>query len=207
MLGGCVTTIIPPAEPLQPTAVFVVDHGRTASLVIPRADGSMLRYAYGDWNYYALGKTDLAHGIAALLWPTQGALGRAELEGPVTLPSVRRQVSSIEYVHPVSVAEARVRAFEQDMEELYRSALDTQVHNTAYGLSFVHHPKPYTYFGNSNHAVAEWLRTLGCTTRGLAFHSRWRVQETGAEIAGSSVGKRFSLPPPHSAGRRPPSLP
>ena len=175
-LLGCTTMIIPPTSPAEPVNVFVIDHGRTASLAIPASDGGMLRYAYGDWRYYALAKDSLWNGIAALLWPTQGALGRGTLEDPPTLVSVQQQVGSIEHVHLVRVAHSSVIEFERNMERLYQSRSDTAVVNVLYGMNFVHHPRPYTYFWNSNHAVASWLRELGCQTRGLAFHSIWHVE-------------------------------
>ena len=175
-LPACTTTVVQPDSPAAPVQVFIVDHGRTSSLVIPSEDGGMLRYAYGDWNYYALGKTDLWHGIAALLWPTRSGLGRASLQGPATVESVQRQVTSAHLVLPVNVEHARVLAFEQEMEALYHSRQATEVENPLYGLTFVYHPRPYTYFWNSNHAVASWLRALGCETHGLSYRASWSVQ-------------------------------
>jgi hypothetical protein len=155
---------------------FIVDHGRTSSLVIPASSGGLVRYAYGDWDYYALGKTDLLHGAAALLWPTRGALGRAQLQAPMTTESVHSQVPSSHSIHVVHVEQARVLAFERRMEALYDSRRATEVNNPATGMKFVHHPRRYTYFWNSNHAVAAWLRELGCETHGLSFRASWRVE-------------------------------
>lgn len=174
-LAGCATTIVAPADPPDPVEVFVVDHGRTASLVIPASSGGMLRYAYGDWRWYALRETGPLHALSILLWPREGALGRAELDSPPTLANVRTHLAQVERVLPVRVGRARVRAFEDEIERLYRSRLDTEVDTPATGLRFVHHPRRYTYFHNSNHMVAAWLRELGCRTRGRPFHSSWRV--------------------------------
>ena len=135
----------------------------------------MLRYVYGDWNYYALGKTDLLHGAAALLWPTRGTLGRARLQPPATLESLQSQLYASLSVHTVQVERARVLAFERHMEALYDSHRATEIENRVYGMTFVHHPRPYTYFWNSNHAVAAWLRELGCETHGPSFRANWRI--------------------------------
>jgi hypothetical protein len=175
-LPGCVTTtIIPPPAPADPVNVFVLDHGRTTSLAIAASDGGILRYAFGDWNYYALRKNDSLHGLAALLWPTQAGLGRSELEGPATLDSVRRQMPGLEAIHPVRVERALALPFERKMEALFYSRRETRVDNDVYRLSFVHHPRPYTVLWNSNHAVASWLRELGCQTRGWPARASWRV--------------------------------
>jgi hypothetical protein len=174
-LNACATIILPPESIRDPVEVIVIDHGRTTSLMIPSSDDGMLRYAYGDWNWYALGRHGLFRGIAALLWPTRGAVGRAEIDGVATAESVRAQVSSVQALHVVRVERARLRTFEKDMESRFDAGRNDQVENTAVGLRFVPHPRPYTYFWNSNHAVASWLRELGCETRGFSFGASWNV--------------------------------
>jgi hypothetical protein len=175
-LAGCTTTIGVPPDPVDPVAVYIVDHGRTGSLVIPASSGGMLRYAYGDWRWYALRETGPLRALLTLFWPTQGALGRAELVGAPTLENLRLHLGNVASVHSVRVERARVTAFERDMETLYDSRRETEVDTPTTGLRFVHHPRRYTYFHNSNHMVAVWLRRLGCTTRGASFHARWRVE-------------------------------
>jgi hypothetical protein len=175
-MTGCATTIVPPSDIREAGHVFVVKHGRSSSLVIPSNEG-MLRYAYGDWAFYALGKTDIWHGIAALLWPTQGALGRGQLTGPESAEGVRTQLGAAQTVRAVRVERARIAAFERRMEALFHSRIGTEVENARHGMRFVHHPRPYTYWWNSNHAVASWLRELGCTTQGLSFRAAWHVRE------------------------------
>jgi hypothetical protein len=174
-LASCTTTITPQTPLSDPVEVFVVDHGRTTSLVVPAADGRLLRYAYGDWDWYALGRHTVWHGTKALLWPTQGALGRGLLDGPATSEQVRHQVPSPEAIHCVPVERARLHAFETRMEALYDSGRDRAVSNPDTGMSFVRHPQAYTLLRNSNHEVASWLRELGSTTRGLSVGANWRV--------------------------------
>jgi hypothetical protein len=173
-LCGCTTTIIPPAAPGEAVEIFVLDHGRTTSLVVPTDDG-MLRFAYGDWYFYALGKKDLYHGIAALLWPTRSALGRSAFAGARSEDAIRENSPTIQSLHRIRVERARVSAFEQNMAALHEAGREHEVENKSAHLSFVPHPRPYTYLWNSNHAVASWLRELGCETRGPSFHASWRV--------------------------------
>lgn len=206
-LAGCATTIVAPADPNDPVEVFVVDHGRTASLVIPASSGGLRRYAYGEWRWYALRETGPLRALA-LLWPQQGALGRAELHGPQTLANVTTQLASAERIHPVRVERERVGAFGRRIEALYRSRLDTEVDTPATGLTFVHYPRRYTHFHNSNHELAAWLRELGCRTHGRPFHSSWRVAAPAGITADSGSAHRrtrsSSLPsrPPSGARSR-----
>lgn len=177
LAAGCTTTIIPPAQPDQPISVYLLDHGRTPSLVLPSADGGMTRYAYGDWNWYALRNTGPVAGARALFLPTQGALGRQELSGPPVEASLPQGLGSDAWVnlHPITVGLS-------DVEQL-RARLDREHSEGAkvalvesFNMEFVPHPLRYTWFRNSNHVVAAWLRELGCETEGLAFHSRWKVK-------------------------------
>lgn len=181
-LAACTTTIVPPAAPAAPQAVFVLDHGRHASLVVPGPDGGIVRYSYGDWRWYALRKTGPLQGTSAVLWPTRAALGRRELPGPPEADAVVRQVRvGIEGLYEVTVDAGRVEALRRDLDSIFHAGAETRVDNPAYDLEFVHHPKPYWLFRMSNQMVARWLEALGCRVRGPALFSRWRVEGEGAD--------------------------
>jgi hypothetical protein len=175
---ACTTTVVLPAAPLDPVPVFIVDYGLTSVLVVPRDEG-LLAYAYGDWQYYALANNTLLRGLAALAWPTQGALGRGPLKGPATPAAILRQVRGrgAEDVLVVQVERSSVSRLVRRIEAAYDAQRATEVTNVDYGMSFVRHPRRYTWFWNSNHQTAAWLEELGCDVRGPAFASRWRIRE------------------------------
>lgn len=178
-LTSCTTTILPPRDPADPVSVFLLDHGRTPSLVVPAQPNTIVRYAYGDWDYYALRKNDLWHGIVALLWPTQGALGRMELTAPAQRDAVRRGVLvASEHIYELRVAREQADQLRAKLDGVFQSNRESLITNEPYGLNFVHHPKRYTYFYNSNHAVSDWLRQLGCEVKGPTFNSKWRVKDS-----------------------------
>jgi hypothetical protein len=169
------TTIVPPARPASPTTVFLVDYGKTPSLVLPVDDNRMVAYAYGDWAYYALRRQGPFESIAALLWPTQGALGRKEIIGPAMAETVRRGLDTeLQELFEFTVERAAVDRLRAKLDRMHEDHASTAT--DSYGMTFVHHPKPYTYWSNSNHMTAEWLRELGCEIRGPAFSSSWRVR-------------------------------
>lgn len=173
--AGCTTTIIPPPGLADPAPVFVLDHGRHSTVVLPRPGGAV-RYAYGDWTWYAQARTGVLAGSSGALVPSQAALGRRLLPGPLSEAGVRANVGvGVEAVHPVEVASARAEALRRDLEAVYRANLPTRHVNTFYHLDFVHHPEPYSASHNSNHKVAAWLRRMGCRVEGTAFWASWRV--------------------------------
>jgi len=185
---ACTTTVVPPAEPSDPAPVVLVDHGRHASVLLPRPDGGMTRYAYGDWNWYALGNTGPLNAVGAMLIPTQGALGRHALPAPVEPGEAQRalQVVVEEHWH-VPVERSRALALQQRLDRIHRENADTSVRNRRTNLNFVPHPDRYSSFHNSNHVAADWLRELGCEVRGPAFSSDWRVETPGGESRFSGI--------------------
>jgi hypothetical protein len=190
LASGCATTLVPPSEVRDPATVILLDHGGTASLVLPNQDAGMVRFGYGDWNYYALRRTSLGDGIAALFWPTQAALGRRRLNGPVTTDSVRSQVAvPIEAAHEITVERSATVRLREDLEALFAQNLDTLVVTPSVDFEFVHHPAPYTLAHNSNHVVAEWLRSVGVRTHGPAWYSEWKVEAGATEIRLETDGK------------------
>ena len=176
LLAACSATIVPPDAPISPVTVVVLDHGRHSSLVLPDTSDGAIRYSYGDWDYYVLRRTDLGTGARALFEPTPAALGRERLPVPpesAQLPALLKV--PVVQRFPVDVERARASALREDLEDRFRSALDTKVYSPWFGLEFVRDPRPYTLTHNSNRVVAEWLAALGCEIRGRPVLSSWRL--------------------------------
>jgi hypothetical protein len=171
------TAVTPPVAPERPVSIFIIDYGMTSALALPHEDGLVL-YAYGDWQYYALRNNHLLRGIAALTWPTQGALGRGHLPGPRSADHLLRALHDrgVEQVHELQTGAAAVERLRRQMDAAYEAQRGSEVRNAAYGMSFVHHPRRYSWFWNSNHQTAAWLEELGCVVDGPAFASRWQVE-------------------------------
>ena len=175
--SACASTIIPPLEVSDPQPVAVLDHGRHASLVLSTDRGAMIRYSYGDWNWYALIKTSVFRGAAALFWPTQAGMGRRELEGPVSVENIRQRVRvGSEEIFVIIVERSRVDALREELDSLFHKQIHTWHYNSAYDLEFVHHPKRYYAFHNSNQVVAGWLKELGCRVSGFGIFSDWKLK-------------------------------
>lgn len=168
------TTVVPPAHPENPATVFLIDYGRTPSLVLTVADDKMVAYVYGDWKYYALRQQGAFESVAAVMWPTQGGLGRKEIAGPPSADTVRAGIGlEIEHLYDFQVEQQALARLHAKLDRLYHDQFSTAT--ASYGMTFVHHPEAYTYWSNSNHRTADWLRDLGCEIKGPAFSSSWRV--------------------------------
>ncbi len=175
-LSACVTSVRPPAAPDDPRPVFLLVLGYHSNLVLTTGGGKLVRYGYGDWQYYAAGNTGLWRGMAALLWPTPAALGRRELQGPATEDNVRRQVPLIIYeLYGFDVSGDAVDALRAELDAIFVRKRERLRYRAELDLWFVPHPVPYTAHHNSNRVVVDWLRKLGCETQGGHLVTRWRV--------------------------------
>lgn len=176
---GCTATIVPPAHVQQPARVFVLDHGYTSSIVLPdENEAGMIRYAYGDWNYYALTNRGIFDAIAALGWSTPATLGRKHLPGGMDRTTIEQNVFiGISHTYEIIVEHNRIAPLREKLDTLFEQNIDTLHVSRANDLSFVHHPRPYNLFYNSNHFTADALRQLGCDVNGPTILSNWKVAE------------------------------
>ncbi len=178
-LTACTTTVVPPPSPTEPRPVFILDHGRHTSLVLPHPQG-LVRYAYGDWQWYAEVETGPTEATSAVLWPTRAALGRRVMEAPPTAQGVRHALKvGIQHLHTICVPAADADALRSRLDAIFRANLATAKFNAAYDLEFVEHPEPYSACHNSNHVVAEWLQQMGSGVEGSAFWAAWEVEDSG----------------------------
>ena len=175
--AACTTVIVPPVAPKEPRSVFLIDHGRHASIALPKGDGGIVRYSYGDWSYYVQVETGVSEASAAVLWPTRAGLGRRELPGPLAAASVREHVKVwVEDVYELAVDSQRIESLRTRLDSIYEANLETRVYNRTYDLEFVQHPGAYWALHNSNEVVAVWLRQLGCRVSGPVLFSNWKVE-------------------------------
>jgi hypothetical protein len=177
-LAGCSSVIIPPTGVREPASIAVLDHGRHSSLLLDAGDGSMVRYAYGDWQWYALQQTGPIEASTAVLLRSKAALGRKRLPGPVSPDGVARNVRvGVEEAYFLEVETSAARDLIARLDGIFFASIDSRVVNEAYDLEFVPDPEPYTFFShNSNSVVAEWLRALGCRVEGTPLFATWNLQ-------------------------------
>ncbi len=182
-LAGCTATVqLPVDKPQHGRTLFLLDHGFHCGLVMARADGSLVRYVYGEWRWYAKQETGIARVFPTLLSTTTATLGRKQLSGPPAETNIRNRIPVvIKKVYQLSADPARVDALIAKLDRLFEDHHDTLLYNEAYDLEFVKHPQPYSFGNNSNHMAREWLRELGFTIRGNPAFGYWRVNRPASD--------------------------
>jgi hypothetical protein len=165
--------IIPPVEPVQPVTVYVVDLGLHSRLVLPDDEEGLVQYAYGDWRYFALNEQDLGSGIAALLIPTQGTLGRRKYED---VDQLKQAISDDVTILDFAVARAKARKLQKSLDQRFQQNINTQVFNPVSQMNFVKDDMDYTLYHNSNHELVAWLEDLDCRVEGFVLLADFQVK-------------------------------
>ncbi len=180
-LAGCAGRLTPPEAPGSPVTVYLLDHGRHASLVLPRREGGMVRYSYGEWRWYVEAERHPLAGVAALLWPTESALGRGVHEKVVSrelLPQLAPE--GLVAVYPLWAEQSRVVALKRRLDGYFEAAEAPPVYSEEFDLFFVPYLRAYWWPHQSNLVVARWLRSLDVEVRGIPWLSRWRLEAPAA---------------------------
>ena len=170
------TFIIPPTTPTAPVTVYVIDYGYHSRLVLPDGEGKFVQYAYGDWRYFALNRQNLVNGIAALLYPTQGTIGRRQFDN---LAEFQEQLkSNRDTLLGFEVAEAKADQLLKLLDRRFRQNLPMQVKNPRNHLTFVPDDRDYIMFHNSNHELVKWLQNLDCRVKGFVALPNFQVKHS-----------------------------
>lgn len=181
LVAACAATYVVTPPPLVPAAartpVAVLDHGRHSSLVVGLPDGRMVRYAYGDWRWYAEGMTGAAEGYAALFRETPAALGRRVMPGPLTAETLHQQVGvGIEDVLLLDVDAAAAQRLVDRLDGIAAAGRARMLTNQEVDLDFFPYPVPYTEAHSSNRVLAGWLRELGAEVEGDGLIAEWQLR-------------------------------
>jgi hypothetical protein len=179
-LSNCAWKIVPPARVADPVPVFVSEYGRHTRLALPDRTVALFDYGFGEWNFYGLEKEGGLSALRAISGLGAGALSRREL--PFTLSefefaSVAGSTRSARLLVERSLSEDLRR----ELESRWRSNAAVTVVRGLDGVPVSRDRAAYHLFDNSNHAVARWLKRLGCGIRGYPVTSNFEViNELGA---------------------------
>jgi hypothetical protein len=181
-LCGCVATVIPPPNNDQSRPVYILDHGRHTSLVLSTADHGLVRWAYGDWSWYAEGDRRPIRAIPVLLARTPAALGRQSIHAERNPEAIRAALPvATDQVFVIDADAVLVERLQARQEALFASGRQQRlIESRDFGFVFVPHPTPYRMDHNSNHMVASWLTDLDCKVRGNPTLGNWRMVDADA---------------------------
>jgi hypothetical protein len=183
-LSGCSTTVIPPRHPVDPVTVYLTDYGRHSSLVIPTAPGRYNEYAFGDWDFFARGKTRWWIAVRAMLRSPQATLGRRHVNIAADEPdAVVRERLGCARLMKFNASRHAVAVLSMNLERPFRVATTLPVTSDYSMLEHVIDDEHYWGCHNCNHVTARWLRQLDCQIQGLAIFSSFHVRGAVTDVA------------------------
>jgi hypothetical protein len=177
LFAGCApTVVIPPKYPVDPVTVYLTDYGRHSSILIPTSEDRYTEYAFGDWEFFALGHTRWWVGMRAAVHSPQATLGRREVELPEDDRALRKLLRCARLMR-FEASRARVEVLAINLDRSFRLSSTRPTHSKYSDLEHVYDTGDYWGFHNCNHVTAEWLKQLGCEIRGSALLSNFEVEE------------------------------
>lgn len=131
-------------------------------------DGTLTEFTYGDWQLFALMQRDMYTSVKNMLIPTQGALGRKQVQWHIG-QDMRPLFHQLEKVLTLQVPADKSQALWQKLNNAFIKGRNQQVLNNRDQVYFVPYPVPYSLLNNCNHELVKWLRFLGCEVHGRIF--------------------------------------
>ena len=176
-LSSCAWQVIPPAEVREPVPIFLSEYGRHTRLALPHNSRAFFEYGFGEWNFYGLEKQGVFSALRAISVLGEGAFSRREL--PFVL-------NERDFLHAAAgdrsarlwVERSLADSLSQELEARWRANAGTVMIRRFDQVPVSRDPAPYYLFGNSNHAVEQWLRRLGCGVRGSPVTSNFQVAKS-----------------------------
>jgi hypothetical protein len=199
-LAGCAYHVTPPATVERPVSVTLLDMGRHSEIVFPRDGDAATRYAFGEWEWFALGHDNPLRALN-MLGPSVGTLGREEIPDQATLESA---VATAEHSWTLTLDADKVSRVRDELDRAFEEgAKERVVEHAAFGLTFVpvrYNEHLYLLIGNNcNDATARWLRDMGCLVKGSASTANFTVNPPRdaepTEVPAPSNPSRLRMPP------------
>ena len=168
LLLGCGLRVTPPASLQEPCLVAIIDYGVHAGLLLPRDAGRSVEYAYGNWEYFALNRTDRWTALRTVL-PARGTLGRTEIALGLADAAERAAAEPDRAAIYLKVERSAAMELLGELDRRFERNIARAHENTEIGMSFVPDERAYWAADNCNGELARWLRRLSCRVEGLAL--------------------------------------
>ncbi len=181
--GGCVNRVTGPGELVAPVTVYVADHGKHSSLLLPASGPALpgeprfFQYAYGDWHCYALNNNAWHDYLRAAFLSGGSALGRE--------PVLADEPAEIARVVKARLTPLRVERSDADwlrrrLDAAFARRADEAIDNRWVSMTLVPYDGPnarYSLLNQCNHTTSRWLRELNVASPRAVLWSRFELRD------------------------------
>jgi len=196
---GCVWRVVPPSEVRDGVPVVLSQYEWHTRLALPDGAAAFYEYGFGEWNFYGLEKEGFFSGLRAVTGLGKGAMSRRRLPYTLSESEFARAAGSNRSSR-LYVERGLAEGLRGELERRWQSNADTRVVRTWDGIPVSRDRAGYHLLANSNHAVANWLRRLGCRVTGNTLTSRFTVI-TESDVSGRQAPQRRDGATPLSPDR------
>ena len=176
LFSGCAWSVKSPPRPTDAAPIYLTDYGRHTSVIMPVNDRHMVEYAYGDWDWFAVGQNSSFSAVRALLFSQGSTLGRRWFVNIDDLDELKR-LSGADRVVRLRVPRQRIPRLVEQLDREYTKHIDTIHFNPITHLDHVRSDRHYSAFDNCNNMTARWLRALGCDIGGWTIWSNFTLKD------------------------------
>ncbi len=173
-LSSCAWKVEPPGRVSDPVPVYLSEYGRHTRLALPDGTAAFFEYGFGEWNFYGLEKEGAFSALRAITGLGEGALSRRQLPYTLVESDFMRTAGSSRSAR-LLVERALAENLRDELESRWRSNAGSVAVRARDQIPVSRDPAAYHLFGNSNHAVANWLERLGCRIGGYPITSNFQV--------------------------------
>ena len=173
VVPGCAWRVVPP-EVRDGVPVFLSQYAWHTRLALPDGTAAFHEYGFGEWNFYGLEKEGFFSGLRAVTGLGKGAMSRRRLPYTLSESEFARAGGSNRSVL-LYVERGLAEGLRGELEHRWQSNANSRVVRAWDGIPVSRDRAAYYLFANSNHAVANWLRRLGCQVNGNTLTSRFQV--------------------------------
>ena len=173
---GCTARVIPPQGVVSPQRVWLLSYDLHPSLVFAQEPDQLVMFEYGEWQWFAQKQTHWSRVFAVFIWPTQGSLSRRAL-------NMSASSNTLEVVYAFEANQGWAIDVEQELaqdllvrlEDRYRSVQSSAYYRRDLDTWFVKDPASYHMLRTCSEVMADWLRDLDCSVRGMLWTWKWSV--------------------------------
>jgi hypothetical protein len=174
IVPGCAWRVVPPPEVRDGVPVVLSQYEWHTRLALPDETFAFYEYGFGEWNFYGLEKEGFFSGLRAITGLGKGAMSRRRLPYTLSESEFARAAGSNRSSR-FYVERGLAEGLRGELQRRWQSNADSRVVRTWDGIPVSRDRAGYHLFANSNHAVANWLRRLGCRVNGNTLTSRFKV--------------------------------
>jgi hypothetical protein len=173
VVPGCAWRVVPP-EVRDGVPIVLSQYAWHTRLALPDGTAAFYEYGFGEWNFYGLEKEGFFSGFRAITGLGKGAMSRRTLPYTLSESEFARAAGSNRSAL-LYVERGLAEGLRGELEDRWQSNANSRVVRAWDGIPVSRDRAAYHLFANSNHAVANWLRRLGCRVNGNTLTSRFQV--------------------------------